>query len=73
MGLPLRLGSRDCRGALNDMLVAEADRLCGAARHESSDAQQDTRTGHYERSLDTKAGPISLRTRFSKDLVLNKL
>ena len=43
------------------MLDAEADRLCGAARYERSDARQDTRAGHYERSLDTKAGPVSLR------------
>ena len=47
--------------ALNAMLDAEADRLCGAARYERSDARQDTRAGHYERSLDTKAGPVSLR------------
>ena len=47
--------------ALNAMLDAEADRLCGAGRYERSDAQQDTRAGHYERSLDTKAGPVSLR------------
>ena len=47
--------------ALNAMLDAEADRLCGAARYERSDARQDTRAGYYERSLDTKAGPVSLR------------
>ena len=47
--------------ALNAMLHAEADRLCGAARYERSDARQDTRAGHYERSLDTRAGPVSLR------------
>ena len=42
--------------ALNAMLDAEADRLCGAARYERTDARLDTRAGHYERSLDTKAG-----------------
>ena len=46
---------------LNAMLDAEADRLCGAARYERSDAGQDTRAGQCERSLDTKAGPVSLR------------
>ena len=47
--------------ALNALLDAEADRLCGAARYERSGARLDTRAGHYERSLDTKAGPVSLR------------
>jgi len=45
---------------LNAMLDAEADRLCGAARYERSEARQDTRAGSYERTLHTKAGEVSL-------------
>ena len=45
---------------LNVMLDAEADRLCGAARYERSQARQDTRAGSYERTLHTKAGDVSL-------------
>jgi len=45
---------------LNAMLDAEADRLCGAARYERSEARQDTRAGSYERTLHTKAGDVSL-------------
>jgi hypothetical protein len=42
--------------ALNAMLDAEADRLCGARRYERSEARKDTRAGSYERSLETRAG-----------------
>ena len=42
--------------ALNAMLEAEADRLCGASRYERSEARTDTRAGHYERNLETRAG-----------------
>ena len=44
--------------ALNAMLDAEADRLCGASRYERSEDRQDTRAGTYERSLHTKAGEV---------------
>ena len=47
--------------ALNAMLDAEADRLCGAARYERSEARQDTRAGTYDRSLHTKAGEVTLK------------
>ena len=47
--------------ALNAMLDAEADRLCGAGRYERSEGRQDTRAGSYERSLHTKAGPVKLK------------
>ena len=46
---------------VNAMLEAEADRLCGAGRYERSDGRKDTRAGSYERSLDTKAGPVKLK------------
>ena len=47
--------------ALNAMLDAEADRLCGAGRYERTAGRQDTRAGHYERNLETKAGKVSLK------------
>ena len=45
---------------LNALLDAEADQLCGAGRYERSEARQDTRAGRYERTLQTKAGDVSL-------------
>ena len=47
--------------ALNAMLDAEAERLCGAGRYERTAGRQDTRAGHYERNLETKAGKVSLK------------
>jgi len=47
--------------ALNAMLDAEADRLCGAERYQRTEARKDTRAGHYERSLHTKAGEVKLK------------
>ena len=47
--------------ALNAMLDAEADRLCGAARYERTESRTDTRAGGYERSLQTKAGEVTLK------------
>lgn len=47
--------------ALNAMLDAEADRLCGAGRYERSQGRQDTRAGNYERALHTKAGEVKLK------------
>ena len=47
--------------ALNAMLDAEADQLCGASRYERSEGRRDTRAGSYERSLETKAGKVSLK------------
>jgi putative transposase len=46
---------------LNAMLDAEADRLCGAARYERSEQRQDTRAGSYERTLETRAGEVTLK------------
>jgi putative transposase len=47
--------------ALNAMLDAEADRLCGAGRYERSEGRKDTRAGSYERRLETKAGEVHLK------------
>ena len=46
---------------LNALLDAEADRLCQAHRYERTEKRQDTRAGHYKRSLATKAGPVELK------------
>jgi transposase-like protein len=46
---------------LNALLEAEADHLCQAGRYERTDARKDTRAGHYERKLSTKAGEVNLR------------
>ena len=46
---------------LNALLEAEADRLCNAQRYERSEARRDTRAGHCERKLQTKAGEVKLR------------
>ena len=46
---------------LNALLDAEADRPCNAQRYECSEARRDTRAGHYERKLHTKAGEVRLK------------
>ena len=46
---------------LNGLLEAEADELCGAKRYERSPERLDTRSGHYERKLATKAGEVMLK------------
>ena len=46
---------------LNALLDAEADRLCNAARYERTEARRDTRAGHYERKLQTRAGEVKLK------------
>jgi len=46
---------------LNQMLDAEADRLCGAKRYERSPDRVDSRAGHYKRGLHTTAGDVELK------------
>jgi transposase-like protein len=46
---------------LNALLDAEADEICGAQRYERSPDRVDTRAGHYERRLETKAGAVTLK------------
>ena len=46
---------------LNKLLDAEADQLCNAARYERTEARRDTRAGHYQRNLHTKAGEVTLK------------
>jgi len=38
---------------LNQLLDAEAEQLCHAARYERTEARRDTRAGHYQRKLST--------------------
>ena len=45
---------------LNRMLDSEADELCQARKYERTAARQDTRAGHYQRKLHTKAGEVTL-------------
>src|SRR3974390_1471548 len=46
---------------LNALLDAEADRLCNAQKYDRTEARRDTRAGHYERGLQTKAGEVTLK------------
>lgn len=46
---------------LNSMLDAEADQLCGAQRYERSARRTDTRAGHYDRKLHTRAGEVNIK------------
>lgn len=46
---------------LNELLDQEADRLTNAKRYERSEERTDTRAGHYNRKLLTKAGEVNLK------------
>ena len=46
---------------LNALLDAEADRVAGAERYERSEERRDTRAGHYQRKLQTRAGEVKLK------------
>ena len=45
---------------LNELLEAEAEKLTQAARYERSEARQGYRSGHYDRSLTTTSGNVTL-------------
>jgi hypothetical protein len=47
--------------ALNALLDAEAEHLCGARKYELTEGRKDTRAGSYTRQLHTKAGEVSLQ------------
>ena len=47
--------------ALNAMLDAEADQITQAHKYERTENRLDTRAGHYNRKLATKAGEVTLR------------
>ena len=46
---------------LNKLLDAEAAQLCNAGRYERTESRRDTRAGHYEWDLHTKAGKVRLK------------
>jgi len=46
---------------LNKLLDAEADNLCNAEKYQRTEARKDTRAGHYQRKLHTRAGEVSLK------------
>lgn len=46
---------------LNGMLEQEAEQLVGAGRYERVEGRKDTRAGHYNRNLETKAGKVNLK------------
>ena len=46
---------------LNALLDAEADDLCGAQRYQRLPERVDTRAGHYDRKLQTKAGKVTVK------------
>lgn len=61
-GLPNHLGEmvrNTVEETLNWMLDAEADRLCNAEKYQRHEARTDTRAGHYQRQLHTKAGQVT--------------
>ncbi len=45
---------------LNRLLDAEADQLCNATLYQRTEERRDTRAGHYNRKLHTKAGEVTL-------------
>jgi putative transposase len=47
--------------ALNGLLNTEAEELCQAKRYERSQERKAHRSGHYERGLETSAGPVKLK------------
>ena len=46
---------------LNAMLDAEADQITQAHKYERTEKRLDTRAGHYNRKLATKAGEVTIR------------
>jgi transposase-like protein len=46
---------------LNELLDAEAERLCNAKRYEHTGARKDTRAGHYRRKLQTRVAQVELK------------
>ena len=46
---------------LNELLEAEAEKLTRAARYERNEQRQGYRSGHYNRSLTTTSGDVTLK------------
>ena len=45
---------------LNELLEAEAEKLTQAGRYERNEARQGYRSGHYDRTLTTTSGDVTL-------------
>ena len=56
-----RSGALECRRDAQRAAAAEADQICKAGRYERSPERVNTRAGHYERKLETKAGAVVLK------------
>ena len=52
---------------LNGFLEAEAKKLTQAGRYERNEQRQGYRSGHYNRSLMTSAGEVTLQGRDSRE------
>ena len=65
-------GARHRGGDVERLARCEADRLCNAQRYERSAARRDTRAGHYERSLQTKAGEVRLRRQAFETAIIER-
>ena len=66
----------DMGGAMqivNQMLEAEADRLCHAEKYQRNEARQDTRAGFYQRKLHTQAGEVTLNVPKLRQKTFEKL
>jgi transposase-like protein len=46
---------------LNNLLDADAERICNAWRYERTGKRRDPRSGHHSRRLHMKAGEVKLR------------
>ena len=55
---------------LNAMLEQEAEQLLCAERYERTEGRKDTRAGHYNRGLETRAGKVNLKIPKLRQLTL---
>ena len=53
---------------LNELLEAEAEKLIQAARYERNEHRQSCRSGHYNRSLTTTSGDVTLKVPRLKEI-----
>jgi len=51
---------KNLEDVLNELLDAEADRLCHAKRYERNAERASTRAGSYKRNFDTTSGKVTL-------------
>jgi hypothetical protein len=54
------VGRSTAEEALNALLDAEADHLCGTRKYERTEGRKDTRAGIYDRQLQSNAGEVTL-------------